>query len=199
MLRKDLTQVYVEVATNSYNLWAQQLKEKEKILEEQLLKVNLLKERIVFLFFLVLFALFLLILINFYFHYRFQNKNLKFSKQRKKQSILSSKNYNLKDFAQRIIKLTQKIPKDKDTEVFLEHLRILGQILIKNYRKISFNDSLVKMEMCKKNLKKIRYNLNKLLKKIRDQVLRKEIRSLWNQNHKISVFLSSKIKEKKKF
>ena len=199
MLRKDLTQVYVEVATNSYNLWAQQLKEKEKILEEQLLKVNLLKERMVFLFFLVLFAFFLLILINFYFYYRFQNKNLKFSKQRKKQSILSSKNYNLKDFAQRIIKLTQKIPKDKDTKAPLEHLRILGQILIKNYRKISFNDSLVKMEMCKKNLKKIRYNLNKLLKKIRDQALRKEIRSLWNQNHKISVFLSSKIREKKKF
>lgn len=200
MLRENLTQVYAEVATNSYNLWVQQLKEKEKILEKQLLEVNFLKEKIVFLFFLVFLFSFLLILINLYFYYRLrQNKSSKVLRKRKKHKILSSRNYSLKDFAQRTIKLTQKIPKDRNTELFLERLRILGRILIKNYKKIFPDDSLVKMEICKKNLKKIRYNLNKLLEKVENQTLKKEIRSLWNQNHKISVFLSEKIREKKKF
>jgi hypothetical protein len=199
MLRENLTQVYVKVATNSYNIWAQQLKEKEKILERQLSEVNLLKERMIFFFFFSFLFFFLLILVNFYLHYRFQNKSLKSKKQRKKQKILTSKNYNLKDFGQKIIKLTQKIPKNNDTESFLEHLKVLGQILIKNYSKVSSNNSLVKMEMCKKILKKIRYNLNKLLEKVKDKAQRKEIKSLWDQNHKISVFLSLRIRGKKKF
>jgi len=197
MVKGNFSQVSVEVATNTFNLWAQQLKEKEEILQKQLLEVNLLKERFSFLLIFLIFFFFLFFLLNFYFYFQLKNKTLKVSNPKKK--LIFEKNYSLKDFGKRIIKFSQKIKKDKETKIFSVYLQKLGEVLANDFSKISFFSSLEKLKNCKKILKKIRYNLNKVFQIKKEPSLKKETRSLWKETHKLSLFLSSVIKEREKF
>ncbi len=204
-------EVSVDVPQNYYNQLAQQLKEKENFLEKNLSELESFRKKLFLILFPSLTVLFLLTILHFWLDYKWK-KQFSFyalhftNKNPTKNSFKGYLFYNLRapdlrEFGEKIIKFSQKIPQENSFKLPKERLSKIGEIFKNSHweEEIIFRKNLSdKINFYKKKNRNLRHILNEIQKRKNiDSSLKKEVKILWQQSHQISLFFAFFLKENK--
>lgn len=213
------TKVSATVPSNQIQGIISQIQERENLISQKILEIEFIHKTTKNLLIFAFFIIFLLIILNFYFLFKWRKvfpfskisggKKEKQKKQKVEKESISSQIYCkikncpffrekkpclLFEFGEKLSNFTQIIFQNRKNDFLKAKILEISKSFSKNCYFEEFFDR-KKFELLKRNLKKIRYFLNKIKRERKISAkIKNEAKILWNFDHKLSQKISNFLK-----